>query len=104
MSYSMSEQLVRRSVVPMACTIAPELTIAQRRCQSALAASQHRDALAGKRDDALLSSPVGRAHVRAGGSVGVGASERKQLGGAQSGLQGVAGEVPDRHEGTWGVA
>ena len=36
MRYSISEQLVRQSVVPMACTIAPEMTIAQWRCQSAL--------------------------------------------------------------------
>jgi hypothetical protein len=39
-SYSLSEQLVRQSVVPMACTIAPEMTIAQWRCQSALAAER----------------------------------------------------------------
>jgi hypothetical protein len=36
-SYSISEQLARQSVVPMACTIAPEMTIAQWRCQRALA-------------------------------------------------------------------
>ena len=46
MRYSISEQLVRQSVVPMACTIAPEMTIAQWRCQRALAALQHRDGLA----------------------------------------------------------
>jgi hypothetical protein len=67
-SYSISEQLVRQSVVPMACPIAPEMTIARWRCQSALAASQHRDDLAGEeRDDAFLSSPGGRAHLAAGG-------------------------------------
>jgi hypothetical protein len=39
-SYSISEQLVRQSVVPMACTIAPEMTIAQWRRRRALAAER----------------------------------------------------------------
>jgi hypothetical protein len=39
-SSSISEQLVRMSVVPMACTISPEMTIAQWRRQRALGPKQ----------------------------------------------------------------
>jgi hypothetical protein len=39
-SSSISEQLVRQSVVPMACTIPPEMTIAQWRQQRALGPKQ----------------------------------------------------------------